>query len=1256
MSRARSTRRAGTVVRALLVWLLVASPLAAGAIELADAPVFLLKGVPPNLVLTLDDSGQMGAGYLPESLASVDDYPAILLTRRAASSDFNTFYYNPKERYSPAVNADGKPLRGTDGNANFNDAWRDVFTTDGGCQVDLAHHYVAVWQETTPPCLADDTLSNVYMVDPLNPAYLALTPLTDAGAFAKTWAARCLSGEYDCPAYYYVYDPQNGGCDGNKETDACYTRVVVGTEADLTRGGFEDAPAARQNFANWFAYYRTRLRLAQTVLSHGTQGLDGKVRFSYQDLPPSIQTLTNHFGSFSSGAADFYSWLFSLKPAGDAPLIQAVVDAGEFLSTDLPYRENVEDPDSELRACRSNFHLLVSDGAWDDTWASGNTDAQSVDFPTNPFAVTSYDPRASYAAPYVDDNVGFLADAAFYYWSRDLRPNLDNVVPPLVGHSADTADTFWRLGNDPATWQHVTTYALGVGQQGNVVYPDGTYSDGQKSIFADGFPGSYDALSTPAASIPSSAKADDLWHAAINGRGSFSNAQAPDLLTDALRGILSSVATVGAASASAAASSPGTSTSGPRIFQALLNTLDWSGEVRAFDISLGLGQEPCATVAAGEPCGTPAWEAAARVDASAAAGSRQIITVSSSGTGIAFTAANWDQLSSGQQQGLLGPGIDPIEATDAQQAKAKARIDYLRGVRNYEASRRSPSDPYTFRDRSTVLGDIINAGPVYVGAPNRYYTDHGYSQGDGDTAGFKEQYQNRTGVVYVGANDGMLHAFNAQTGDELFAYVPSLVFSNLADLTDPRYGGNVSHKAFVDGPIGEGDAYFNGAWHSVLVGALGRGAQGIYALDVTDPAAVEQASPGTLPLWELLDRADADLGFVYGRPAIVRIPDPVNTGEIRWVAIFGNGYNNTDTAGESPDYCFDQDSTTPCTISATGDAVLYLVDIADRTIVKKLDTGVGRANDPTTTVDADKRANGLAQVTVIDADGDLVADFAYAGDLFGNLWKFNLSDLTATPKRIFVAKDAGGKVQPITTPIAVARYPTGVGTLVLFGTGKFLGQEDVADLQVQTFYGIWDYGQAADSGPNRGDLLQQSFIASASIQDNGVTVSEARVTTSNAIDWNVNKGWYIDLCPGGGLGHCATQKGERVAVAPVVKADRVVFVTVIPESDPCSAGGVSWVNALSTDSGARLATTPFDFNGDGVFGVSDLASVHLDDEQVLLPGSSIRMLSAPGVYSSPATPSVHAGLEGSLVSTSGGQLASFRESSALSWSVWREGQ
>jgi type IV pilus assembly protein PilY1 len=647
------------------------------------------------------------------------------------------------------------------------------------------------------------------------------------------------------------------------------------------------------------------------------------------------------------------------------------------------------------------------------------------------------------------------------------------------------------------------------------------------------------------------------------------------------------------------------------------------------------------------------------LDTKAAAGTRQIITVAN-GVGIAFTSANWDQLTDGEKRGLLGGGLDPSAATADQIDEAKARIDYLRGARTYETSRRSPSDPYDFRDRSTVLGDIIGAGPVFVGPPNRLYTDNGYSQGDGETPGFKEEHQDRVGVVYVGANDGMLHAFNAQTGDELFAYVPALVFANLADLTDPRYGGQVSHKDFVDGPIAEGDAYFDGAWHSVLAGALGHGGQGVYAIDVTDPA-VQQSSPDGLSLWELSDRSDPDLGYVYGKPAIVRIPDPNGGSAPRWVTVFGNGYNNTDTAGETPADCTDNDPSTPCTVSTSGDAVLYVIDIADGTILEKLDTGVGRADDPTTTVASDKRANGLAQVTVVDADGDLVADFAYAGDLFGNLWKFDLTDLTAQPRRIFIAKDAGGNVQPITTAVAAARHPTGVGTVVLFGTGKLLGQSDVTDTQTQTFYGIWDYGQLTDAGPNRGDLQQQTFLGSATVRNaNNVAVSEARVTSANTVDWSTQKGWYIDLCPTDASGDCSTQAPEqpreRVTVAPQIQADRLVFVSLIPQSDPCSSGGTSWINALSINDGSRLATPPFDLTGDGTLGSADLVTVQVGEQNVTAAATSIRLLAAPGVYSAPTMPAVQGDVAAAVVSTSEGQLATLRQSSALEWTVWRESQ
>jgi type IV pilus assembly protein PilY1 len=377
------------------------------------------------------------------------------------------------------------------------------------------------------------------------------------------------------------------------------------------------------------------------------------------------------------------------------------------------------------------------------------------------------------------------------------------------------------------------------------------------------------------------------------------------------------------------------------------------------------------------------------------------------------------------------------------------------------------------------------------------------------------------------------------------------------------------------------------------------------------------------------------------------------------VTVFGNGYNNTDTAGETPADCTDNDPSTPCTVSTSGDAVLYVIDIAGGTILEKLDTGVGRADDPTTDVDADKRANGLAQVTVVDADGDLVADFAYAGDLFGNLWKFDLTDLSAQPKRIFIAKDPSGNVQPITTAVAAARHPTGVGTVVLFGTGKLLGQSDVTDTQTQTFYGIWDYGQLTDAGPNRGDLQQQTFLGSATVRNaNNVAVSEARVTSANTVDWSTQKGWYIDLCPTDASGDCATQPPEqpreRVTVAPQIQADRLVFVSLIPQSDPCSSGGTSWINALSINDGSRLATPPFDLTGDGTLGSADLVTVQVGEQNVTAAATSIRLLAAPGVYSAPTMPAVQGDVAAAVVSTSEGQLATLRQSSALEWTVWRE--
>jgi type IV pilus assembly protein PilY1 len=408
-----------------------------------------------------------------------------------------------------------------------------------------------------------------------------------------------------------------------------------------------------------------------------------------------------------------------------------------------------------------------------------------------------------------------------------------------------------------------------------------------------------------------------------------------------------------------------------------------------------------------------------------------------------------------------------------------------------------------------------------------------------------------------------LHAFSADTGQEYFAFIPGGVFSNLYRLTQPAY----THRYFVDQSPGATDVFYGNNWHTVLTSGLGGGGQSVFALEVTRPDGYSESSTSPL-LWEFTDAQDADLGYTFSRPTVVRLHNG------KWAAVFGNGYNNTVTDSHK---------------SSTGNAVLYIVDVETGALIKKLDTGVGAVQDP------QSRPNGLSSPIAVDMNGDDITEYVYAGDLFGNLWKFNLTDSSPanwvvaynrTP--LFVAKNSAGIRQPITSRPSVGAGPNGNGNVVLFGTGKYLEATDavLANLTTQSFYGIIDKdtGTTQDIVAGRSSLTTQEIsyegVHSFTDTDNTTHDINVRVVSNNVLA--SSSGWYLDLVsPLHGF------EGEMQVTDSLISNNEVLFTTLIPNTDPCSAGGRSWLMALNLLTGSRLDTAPFDLNGDGKFDEND---------------------------------------------------------------------
>jgi len=474
---------------------------------------------------------------------------------------------------------------------------------------------------------------------------------------------------------------------------------------------------------------------------------------------------------------------------------------------------------------------------------------------------------------------------------------------------------------------------------------------------------------------------------------------------------------------------------------------------------------------------------------------------------------DWSGLSTAQRN-LFG-------ATDPARQEV---INHLRGDPSREVRNGGP-----LRNRpTTVLGDIIHSSPVYVG--------------DNST-------------LFVGSNSGFLHAFDARTGDERFAFAPSGLLAHMPRLSDPNY----VRRYFVDGELAVSQRAHTGG-RNILVGFLGRGGRGLFALDVTDPANFGTTGNPSRALWEAYGASDADMGHLLGRPIIAKVRGASAGAPPIDVVIFGNGYNST-----------------------SGRAVLYVKNLNTGAVLRKLDTGVGSATNP----------NGLASPGLaLDANG--VVQYVYAGDLEGNVWKFDLTSHTPTdwrssftsgspsvPAPFFVATNAAGVRQPITAPITVATNNVAgdphVGKrFVFFGTGSYMRATDPADRQVQSFYGLIDEGA---------QITGRTALRQRSINQVGTFAGRPVRTFSvaSAGDMAGRQGWFLDWVDP----PAATARGERVVSAariiPTVEPALVVSSIIPVADDPCIPGGTGFLNLLNPFSGGSITVGLLDVNQDGSF-------------------------------------------------------------------------
>ena len=786
--------------------------------------------------------------------------------------------------------------------------------------------------------------------------------------------------------------------------------------------------------------------------------------------------------------------------------------------------------------------------------------------------------------PYADAFSDTLGDIAMHYYDTNLRPDLTSGQVPVSSACRGASPNPLLDCNKNL---HMVTYSVGLGVEG--------------TLFGRSHMTRADAHETPPTwPEPNIARnpvqVDDLYHATVNGRGELLNAETPDAIAEKLNQVLSSILDAISSASSVAANSTSVST-GSKVFQSRFHSSTWRGQLLAFEIGYD-GTIPTSYL----------WDAGAELSGQSAA-SRTILTLSrDTRDGIPFRWADLSSQSDMLQADLLNTGAD-----DAVDGLGSDRVDFLRG-----------QAVAGFRVRNNKLGDIIHSSPLFVGSPQAGYLDADY-------ATFASAMRDRDPVIYVGANDGMLHGFNAETGAEVIAYVPSPVYPQLSRLTHPDYGQTLlPHRFLVDGSPMAADVEVSGNWMTLLAGGLNSGGQGYYALDISDPSAFAEtgsAAANTL-LWEFTDEDDADLGYTYNQPLVNY--DTWQSAQIakmnngRWAVIVGNGYNNTEADGNA---------------SATGHAALFVIYVDggvdgtwSATDYTKIDTGAGSVETP----------NGLATPKPIDIDGDGDVDIAYAGDLQGNLWKFDLTDAAASnwsADALYAAVDSAGNAQPITTAVMALHHPKG-GFVVGFGTGKYLELADLSSVEPQTLYGIWDSSLSGSVSPvsgGRANLVEQTVLAVTTAYN-----TDYRVTSNKAVDFSTKKGWFMDL----------PTSGERVGYNPIVRDRRFVFVTLVPDVDPCAAGGSGWVMELDYVTGSRLPGSPFDVNGDSAVSNLDLVDYSADGETHQVPASGVSL--DIGIPTTPTVIGRDQRTEFKVISGSTGDLATLLEgksavSGRLSW-------
>ncbi len=1058
---------------------------------------------------------------------------------RFRNFQFNPFYFNPNKNYQP---------------------WAGEFDFDSDGDT-----------EPFPP--ADITAA---VDDPINPQF-TINLLTQKSGLDL--AGNRITDNIGFK--YYLWTDSNG--DGNFD-DGEQTEFLIK----------DQSPAVQQNFANWFVYNRSREYEAKAILSElitNTAGSRvGLAAFNSVATPGAPVADMNQLPSQGNKQA-LLSAVYNSQLASGSEVRASLEKAGLYFeceANDIFGSSSTSNPGDAAcpvlgipaGTCQRNEVIMIT-GSFQDTFTSisGITDDDSDDN-------TLFDGGA-----FADGNANTLADIAMNFNERDLHPEITiiNNVPVTLNDILSFPSTP-ALRLDDNLGQNMRTNIISLGLQGTGITeptdPTASFTWTNHNIVS-----------------PNGAEfVDGMLHAAYNGRGRFLQAFGSSDLRQQLQSVFRSSSTATIPNATLAFSTQAI-TEDTVVFRTFSNIAANSGDLVSQNVLLDGSFEEDGS---NDPIFN--WRAAPPLETRAPS-SRVMITNDPTNTagGREFNLSANGLLAS-QTTRLQVPApanVSPVSDI------VPIRVDFLRGSRDDEGNDFNVGDMRTRVDLGSEVGlggkisDLVNSGIVFVGAP--FFTQRfGGAWPDGaDSYDFfrdADSNQNRERLVYVGAS--MLHAFRAADGVEKFAYVPDILLDELGEFTSPDY----AHRFFVDARPRVNDAFIDPAggtsrsWNTILIGGLGAGGKGYYALNITDPTQFDaEASAVDQVLWEFTETDDdlldgsldgvSDLGFTYSEP-VIGMSNVSSSGDQKWVAIFGNGYNST---------------------SSSGDAYIYIVFIEqgvdgwDSSDVIKINTQQGIAEN------VNGIRNGISDIRGVDEDGNGTLDRLYAGDLHGNVYVVNISsddeddwDNASNIEIIFTAKYGTAtrdEIQPITTRPEVILHPSAQGYIVIVATGSYFTNQDATSTEIQSIYGLWDnsftFSDVGIGGsfpiefknPSTSDQLIEQTLSS-SIDVLGIV----RTSTNNVVDWDDTgseqvRGWFVDFDtppPGGDPGDSPEFPGERAVRGIVLQENILFFNTVIPQNGQfCTSPDGGFVSALNPETGGSGISPIFDINNDAVINASD---------------------------------------------------------------------